>query len=533
MPPRKRPQAESESTSAATRRRSQRVSSGIVGVRKSAYFEDDDNDDDDDQSPPPRKVARTTKKGAVTAAATARKATAKARENESSDDVLQATSDGDNGDAASEDTDDDDDDDDEGYDDGDAEVSDGGESEDEVEDYEEEEEEEEEYDAAPPPPPKKRGRPAAATATAKSAAAKNPSRGRGKANTDSAKPKNAGKAKTKSKLEDEDDDDDEDEDEDGDDRITFIPLPQLRDTGGVEYADTRLHRNTMLFLRDLKANNQRSWLKMHDPEYRRSLKDWESFVETLTERIIDADETIPELPLKDVVFRIYRDIRFTKDPTPYKAHYSAAWSRTGRKGPYACYYVHAEPGRCLVGGGLWQPDSEALARVRASIDERPHRIRRVLLDPAFRRTFLPDAGGEGGKKKNKQKEKKTKGKGKRKSKDAGGGEEEEEEEQQDDEEKAVLDAFARANAEGALKTKPKGFHPEHRDIELLKLRSFTISKQIPDEVLLGDDAQDRIMDIIRPMVPFITFLNRTARPDPDEETDSDVEEEEEEEGGED
>lgn len=57
---------------------------------------------------------------------------------------------------------------------------------------------------------------------------------------------------------------------------------------------------------------------MHDPEYRRSLKDWESFVETLTSKIIEADETIPELPLKDVIFRIYRDIRFSKDPTPYK-----------------------------------------------------------------------------------------------------------------------------------------------------------------------------------------------------------------------
>ncbi|KAI0601017.1 hypothetical protein F4775DRAFT_542424 [Biscogniauxia sp. FL1348] len=486
MPPRKRPQAESESTS--TRRRSQRVSSGGVGIRKSAYFED--NDDDEDQNPPPRKVARTTKKGA--AAVAARKVTTKTRKDESSDDVLQATSASDGGDAASEDLDDDD----EGYDD--AEASDGEDSEDQEEDYDDEEEE---YDA--PPPPKKPGRP--------SATAKSPG-GRGKANTDTAKAKggkSAGKLKAKSKLDDEDDED-EDEDED---RITFIPLPQLRDTGGVEYADTRLHKNTLLFLRDLKANNQRSWLKMHDPEYRRSLKDWESFVETLTEQIIEADETIPELPLKDVIFRIYRDIRFTKDPTPYKAHYSAAWSRTGRKGPYACYYVHAEPGRCQVGGGLWHPDNESLARLRASIDERPHRIRRVLMDPAFRRTFLSDAT-EGGKTK---KEKKTKGKSKRKGKDAGA-------EDEEDDERAVLEAFAQANAEGALKTKPKGFHPEHRDIELLKLRNFTISKHIPDEVLLGDDAQERIMDIIRPMVPFITFLNRTARPDPDEESDSEVDE---------
>lgn len=59
-------------------------------------------------------------------------------------------------------------------------------------------------------------------------------------------------------------------------------------------------------------------LAARDPEFRRSLKDWDSFVETLTEKITEADETIPELPLKDVVFRIYRDIRFSKDPTPYK-----------------------------------------------------------------------------------------------------------------------------------------------------------------------------------------------------------------------
>lgn len=64
---------------------------------------------------------------------------------------------------------------------------------------------------------------------------------------------------------------------------------------------------------------------MHDPEYRRSLKDWESFVETLTDKIIEADETVPELPLKDVIFRIYRDIRFSKDPTPYKV--STAYMR--------------------------------------------------------------------------------------------------------------------------------------------------------------------------------------------------------------
>ena len=134
--------------------------------------------------------------------------------------------------------------------------------------------------------------------------------------------------------EEEDDDDDED---DGP-RVTIIPKPKLRDIDGVPYEDERLHQNTLLFLKDLKANNKRSWLKrkytehcrssafecktnnsqVHDNEYRRSLKDWESFVETMTQKIAELDETIPELPVKDVVFRIYRDVRFSKDPTPYK-----------------------------------------------------------------------------------------------------------------------------------------------------------------------------------------------------------------------
>ena len=85
----------------------------------------------------------------------------------------------------------------------------------------------------------------------------------------------------------------------------------------------------MEFLADLKRNNDREWFKMHDPDYRQSWNDWSAFVEALTEKITEVDETIPDLPPKDLVFRIYRDVRFSKDQTPYKPHYSAAWSRTG------------------------------------------------------------------------------------------------------------------------------------------------------------------------------------------------------------
>ncbi|KAK3332167.1 hypothetical protein B0T19DRAFT_97204 [Cercophora scortea] len=306
---------------------------------------------------------------------------------------------------------------------------------------------------------------------------------------------------------DDDDDDDEDIDEDAPPKVTFIPHVKLRDTGGVDYADDRLHQNTLEFLKDLKANNQRKWLKSNDEEFRRSLKDWESWVTTMTDKIIEADETIPELPFKDVNFRIYRDIRFSKDPTPYKPHYGAAWSRTGRKGPYACYYIHAEPGKCMVGGGLWHPDGEAVQKLRASIDERPRRWRRVLMDPAFRRTFLPGAAATA----------KGNKKGKAKPTQA---------EDEDEDEKAVLKAFAATNAENALKTKPKGFLAEHRDIELLKLRNFTVMKKLPDSVFTSARGQDEMADTIRAMVRFVTHLNRIVMPDPGDDDDESDEDEE-------
>ncbi|KAI0129397.1 hypothetical protein BJ170DRAFT_616086 [Xylariales sp. AK1849] len=329
------------------------------------------------------------------------------------------------------------------------------------------------------PTPRKRGRPRKSTPKQQS-----------HVNPDNlvSRPRKRGRRNDSASLKHDESISDDDRGADGEEdlpRIEIIPLPKLRDNNGVEYQRGRLHPNTMLFLTDLKANNKRSWLKMRDPEYRRSLEDWQSFVETLTEEVIGADETIPELPLKDVIFRIYRDIRFSKDPTPYKPHYSAAWSRTGRKGPYACYYVHCEPGSCFVGGGLWHPQKDALARLRANIDERPQRLRQVLMNPEFRRAFLPEAKND---------------------------------------EESVLAAFAESNKENALKTKPQGFHPEHRDIELLKLRNYTVGRKIDDSELTGGDAQDRIMAIIRPMVEYVTFLNNVVMPDPDfDDDDSDEE----------
>ncbi|KAF2659388.1 hypothetical protein K491DRAFT_689258 [Lophiostoma macrostomum CBS 122681] len=249
----------------------------------------------------------------------------------------------------------------------------------------------------------------------------------------------------------------------------IIKKPKARSEGDTPYADETVHPNTMLFLKDLAANNDRQWLKLHDPDYRASLQDFTTFLEKLSERVTECDSTVPELPVKDIIFRIYRDVRFSKDQTPYKTHFSAAWSRTGRKGPYAAYYVQIKPGDgSFVGGGLWCPEAQPLSRLRADIDRKPHKIKRILTDKAIRKAFL---GGVA-----------------------------------DDEKKAVR-AFTdqSENKSTALKKHPKGYSADHKDIELLRLRNFTLGTKLSDKEVVGANGLGRIADLVASMVPFVSL----------------------------
>ncbi|KAA8643446.1 DUF2461 domain-containing protein [Aspergillus tanneri] len=292
----------------------------------------------------------------------------------------------------------------------------------------------------------------------------------------------------------------------------FVKKPKARDAGKTPYEDHTLHPNTLLFLKDLAKNNERSWFKAHDADYQVSKKDWQSFVECLSEKISGVDSTIPELPAKDLIFRIHRDMRFSRNPTPYKDHFSAAWSRTGKKGSYAAYYVHCQPGSCFVGescwkstsalavnmspeklshgicpgvptryaflppqgAGLWNPEADKLARIREEIDSNSHQLKAVLNAEGMRREIFDGIP--------------------------------------DDEEKAV-EAFVNQNKGSALKIKPKGYDVDNENIQLLRLRSFTIGKPLMDGELLSPNAQDKIVALIGIMEPFVTYLNSVVMPD--------------------
>ncbi|KEY76511.1 hypothetical protein BA78_3817 [Aspergillus fumigatus] len=253
----------------------------------------------------------------------------------------------------------------------------------------------------------------------------------------------------------------------------FIRKPKARDPGDIPYQDHTLHPNTMLFLQDLAKHNDRQWLKAHDADYRASKKDWETFVESLTEKIAEVDNTIPELPAKDIVFRIHRDIRFSKDPTPYK------------KRPL-CRLLCASAARILLCSGLWLPEADKLALLREDIDHNSHRLKAVLQRPDMRREFFNGIP--------------------------------------DDEKKAVQ-AFVSQNKESALKTKPKsflrrlicfhgsasdywrGYEADNENIELLRLRSFTIGKPLSDSEFMASNVQERITALIGVMEPFVSHAS--------------------------
>ncbi|KAF1916790.1 hypothetical protein BDU57DRAFT_244520 [Ampelomyces quisqualis] len=261
-----------------------------------------------------------------------------------------------------------------------------------------------------------------------------------------------------------------------------IKKPKPREAGDTPFTDDSIHPNTMLFLKDLAANNDRQWLKLHDPDFRASLDDFSTFTEKVTEKVMEADETIPELPVKDVIYRIYRDVRFSKSPTPYKTYFSAAWSRTGRKGPYAHYYIQIQPNGGSFVGGFWQPEAATLAKLRHDIDRKPHNIKQALQNPLVRKAFLNKS---------------------------------------EDTEKGAVRAFVNlaSNKSNALKRHPKGYDQNHKDIDLLRLRNFTLGKKLRDDEVIGTGGLGRIAELVACMVPFITYLNRVVMPD-DEPSDS-------------
>jgi len=125
---------------------------------------------------------------------------------------------------------------------------------------------------------------------------------------------------------------------------------------------------TLKFLKDLKKNNHKPWFDAHRPQYEAAKENFASFIQTIIDKHSLQDPTIKEQTAKGSMFRINRDVRFSKDKRPYKSNFGASINRGGKKSIYAGYYFHLEPGDSFVGGGVWMPQPAETKKVRQEID---------------------------------------------------------------------------------------------------------------------------------------------------------------------
>jgi uncharacterized protein (TIGR02453 family) len=148
-----------------------------------------------------------------------------------------------------------------------------------------------------------------------------------------------------------------------------------------------LQPSTIKFLKDLKKNNNKPWFEKNRKAYEAAKEDFADFIQQVIEQFGKKDKTIATLKAKDTTFRINRDVRFSKDKSPYKDNMGAYLSRGGKKSVFAGYYFHCQPGRCFLGGGLWMPMPPELNKLRQEIDYNLDDFKKIIGSSKFKSTY--------------------------------------------------------------------------------------------------------------------------------------------------
>lgn len=217
-----------------------------------------------------------------------------------------------------------------------------------------------------------------------------------------------------------------------------------------------LSKDTLQFLEDLKANNNRDWFLDNKKRYEVFKKDYHQLVSDFLDAMKPLDPSLEMLEVKNCTFRINRDIRFSKDKSPYKSHLGV-WLSSGAKGQNRSgYYVHIEKGGSFIAGGLYCPEAEDLKKVRKEIAYFHEDLDEILNDKNFKREF-----GD----------------------------------------------FDR-NEKNTLKNPPRGYEKEHPAIDLLKLKSFESSQKIDIAAVSKKDFVAVMSKKLLALKPLNDFINR-------------------------
>lgn len=217
-----------------------------------------------------------------------------------------------------------------------------------------------------------------------------------------------------------------------------------------------LFKEIYAYLGELETNNNREWFNAHKERYLVLKGKFDEFVGSLIEKIALFDEEIRGLEVKDCVYRIYRDVRFSPDKRPYKNHFAAYMAaQGGRRSLRGGYYLHIQPGYSMLSGGIYCPQPAVLKQLRQDVYDNVEEFKSILEAPAFKKEF------------------------------------------------PGLDNT------NVLKTVPVPFPKDFPDADLLKHKDYTVLSMKPDSFFQSGNVEQKILDVFQVLHPFNRFLNYT------------------------
>jgi uncharacterized protein (TIGR02453 family) len=215
----------------------------------------------------------------------------------------------------------------------------------------------------------------------------------------------------------------------------------------------RIHPETFDFLKNLVENNNREWFQQHKDQHDAARQNVIGFTGELLRQIHKVDPLVnEEADPKKCVLRIYRDIRFRQDKTPYKNNFGVSIPTTSSKPGGVEYYFHIQPGKSMIAGGYWMPEADLLKKIRQEIDYNAADLKKIIDDPEFRKMF------------------------------------------------------GNFRDQEQLKTAPQGYAADNENIDLLRLKSFIVMYNVTDKFLMKDDAPERLAAICSKIYPLNVFL---------------------------
>jgi uncharacterized protein (TIGR02453 family) len=215
---------------------------------------------------------------------------------------------------------------------------------------------------------------------------------------------------------------------------------------------------TLTFLKSLKKNNNREWFEKNRSKYEAAKLDFEQFVEEVLVKLRISDPTVSGLKAKDCMFRINRDVRFSKNKAPYKTNMAMYISKGGKKSNNAGYYLHCEPGSSFIAGGIWMPMPPDLKKIRQEIDYSFDELIKITTNKKFKQAF----------------------------------------------------GDLEKTAETSLTRPPKGYEEDNAAIEYLKLKSFIATSPVADDVFTSKDLVKKVVSQFEIIKPLVEFLNRAV-----------------------